>query len=894
MPTDTIYTVSGARDHFREQSRTSGFQIERVPEFKNFFSELPTHPSQTFRFKHNDKLPPFIDREFVPTFSTAAQRNQMSQWTNVTGSNRFKFFRRPQFGAKLPFAMPLPQPAPVTEGGEAFAGEAGAPAPGGAVTVGTQSDYRESEAQTMPYSPDYVLTEAEPNPEVLMLAGLKFGQGLPGGLPEVEMVEKAREKAAFEASLPASNDLANLPLRKRMMEAWETKEYHEREAELAKLQDERLEVLKQQLEAREESRERRHADRLDALKRTKLEEKRKAFAYIQRRRITTVRKLAGQRRRLETGGREKRDIINEYADGASEVYAPLTRNGVFRDKTIKGKEINPEPFTPKDLASVTTLESSVPRKAVQAKVVAPVPKAEREPHNNAARQERAITARLDHIAGLLETSKAEGGRGHGDAWPRPNEVGDKGLKRTTRRRGKKIGDRPETPELPPSGGENADAEAAARLLQRLLRGRAAQNAMHEGKEQRLALVRELHTRRPAYADPSLAADAQMAEETLGAAVATLLQALSSGDAGGVLVRPPTAPADKVGITEDDAATLIQSMQRGRRTRAEVIALRAQRVADEEAAAAARAAAAAAAAAAEARPKSVDFDAVADAPAPTTERSAEEVALSADEAKAVASDVTAELVRSVVLEGLSEEEVSDDAMEELVAELSFIAREQGAIAMESLEKGVRPMSRGSKRMAESGAQMVADEALSSLFGTTLDRSQTPGAESQGAATEGAGELPDLATFTDDDVKRLTAIQAAARGKIARAQIASKKAGTDFKAETALRDVEDLLQLPDLTPEDTARLVKIQSAARGHLARKQLQKQRAAEAGASTSAAEAEEEELPDLAGFSEEEVGRIAKIQATMRGKAFRRKMKSDEATADPADTAADTAAPAEE
>ena len=91
MPTDTIYTVSGARDHFREQSRTSGFQIERVPEFKNFFSELPTHPSQTFRFKHNDKLPPFIDREFVPTFSTAAQRNQMSQWTNVTGSNRFIF-----------------------------------------------------------------------------------------------------------------------------------------------------------------------------------------------------------------------------------------------------------------------------------------------------------------------------------------------------------------------------------------------------------------------------------------------------------------------------------------------------------------------------------------------------------------------------------------------------------------------------------------------------------------------------------------------------------------------------------------------------------------------------------------------------------------------------------
>ena len=47
--TDPVYTVSGARDHYREQSRAGGFLLERVPEFNNFFSEIPTHPSQTFR-----------------------------------------------------------------------------------------------------------------------------------------------------------------------------------------------------------------------------------------------------------------------------------------------------------------------------------------------------------------------------------------------------------------------------------------------------------------------------------------------------------------------------------------------------------------------------------------------------------------------------------------------------------------------------------------------------------------------------------------------------------------------------------------------------------------------------------------------------------------------------
>lgn len=45
-------------------------------------------------------------------------------------------------------------------------------------TVGTQSLYRENEAQTEPYSPDYVIPEGT-NPEILTLAklGLNFGQG---------------------------------------------------------------------------------------------------------------------------------------------------------------------------------------------------------------------------------------------------------------------------------------------------------------------------------------------------------------------------------------------------------------------------------------------------------------------------------------------------------------------------------------------------------------------------------------------------------------------------------------------------------------------------------------------------------------------------------------------
>jgi hypothetical protein len=70
----------------------------------------------------------------------------------------------------------MASPAPVEPGASAhgsaasgaaaaahgYAGHAAAGdsyALGGSVTIGTQSDYRESEAQTLPYAPDYVIPE---------------------------------------------------------------------------------------------------------------------------------------------------------------------------------------------------------------------------------------------------------------------------------------------------------------------------------------------------------------------------------------------------------------------------------------------------------------------------------------------------------------------------------------------------------------------------------------------------------------------------------------------------------------------------------------------------------------------------------------------------------------
>jgi len=64
----------------------------------------------------------------------------------------------------------------------------------------------------------------------------------------VRRLEKLRAKRAFEASLPPIDDVARLPERQAMIEAWEAQEWVEREEEIKGVQEERLELLAQALQ----------------------------------------------------------------------------------------------------------------------------------------------------------------------------------------------------------------------------------------------------------------------------------------------------------------------------------------------------------------------------------------------------------------------------------------------------------------------------------------------------------------------------------------------------------------------------------------------------------------------------------------------------------------------
>lgn len=207
------------------------------------------------------------------------------------------------------------------------------------MTVATQSDYRESEAQTLPYTPDYIIPEPnekqralnqqhhliEGVPEILALRDLSYGRGLPVGLAEAKQIEAMREKRAFDAYLASLDGPDALELRRKAMEERELKEWAGREAEIRDLQEERLELLRMAIERREQDAEEALQARLAGLREQRTAEKAAALAAIQKKRVAAMRKLGAARTAHGVSAEPHTflDTALEKSIKASHVHAPV-------------------------------------------------------------------------------------------------------------------------------------------------------------------------------------------------------------------------------------------------------------------------------------------------------------------------------------------------------------------------------------------------------------------------------------------------------------------------------------------------------------------------------------------------------------------------------------------
>ncbi|KAM6986721.1 cilia- and flagella-associated protein 91 [Aplochiton taeniatus] len=481
---DPVHTVSGEVDHARAsfKAHASVDRVRKVPEFGSMFSNLPHHPRYSLRLDTTDPVPTFIDRRWrgrteqrrealeqlagvIPGIQLPTREHQEC---HVTGADHWKYFKRPL----IPFAQQIP-PEVVFELPKAHSlmeAKKCPPLPFHR-TVGVQTDYRDSEAQTDPYSPEYVVRPGTAPPEVLTLATLTWGCGLPAGLAEVEMIERARLKRAWEATLPPLNDLSQLDKRRSMMDQMETKEWALRESEIQKLQEARLVVLKGLLRQREQVQSGATLDRLDRRYSQHQRDKERRLLKIRNDYIVALRKLTAKRRNVE-GKLERRDITTDYSDYASQTYAPKSRVGLFPDRdsqryVVKSRYLD-------SYQGLLDLEAGLPASVTEARVKAPKPKVSQGFVKRSERRENE----------LVKTHQAlKEKKGHAEE-TKPLRFLFKTEKPVLRAQTPRV-------DKPPEGDE--ERELAVIHLQKLLRGRSIQNQMFEGKEKRLELIQELRT-----------------------------------------------------------------------------------------------------------------------------------------------------------------------------------------------------------------------------------------------------------------------------------------------------------------------------------------------------------------------------------------------------------------
>jgi len=363
-----------------------------------------------------------------------------------------------------------------------------------------QTQYRESEAQTTPYTPECEQPEDGRGDELAMLAGLTFENGLPAGRREVEMIENARRKRSLERTLPPGTDEAHMNIRTRLMEHQEMHEFNIRTGEIDRAQQERLDTLRQAIQERDEGNEFVAEQRVELLRQQRMDEKEAKLAKIQTKRIKVLRKLAKERGtvRITTSfeGR-KRDIIGEYAEYSSKVYAPIKRDGASTNVKKRAAELDVSRYTQEiaDLPHLENLEASLPLRTTQTR--SKKPPLERKAQTEEERKAQRLTENVAAMHTLL-VKRAEGTTGVADgADASASSVsGDQSAASLPAwRTWVAKAERPPTPDVN-AGEEGArraaeDVQVALGLLQRLLRGRSTQNSMYEGRNRRRDLIEEL-------------------------------------------------------------------------------------------------------------------------------------------------------------------------------------------------------------------------------------------------------------------------------------------------------------------------------------------------------------------------------------------------------------------
>eukprot|EP00037_Helgoeca_nana_P000940 m.24492 g.24492 ORF g.24492 m.24492 type:complete len:756 (+) comp11263_c0_seq1:50-2317(+) len=475
---DSVYQVSGATTHNRNHATAINTRTVQVPNAVNMFSELSHHPRDATQVRADDPVPMGITRQYNLRVQDTQQRGAADYAAaQPTGADRYRFAGRPR-NPGLRDDMPNVVMSelnsrldPITANRLAAADAGAIASGGGARTVGTQSDYRESDTQTDPWTAPYTLRPGSA-PEVLTLQSLSYGLGLPAGLNEVILIERARAKRAWEKNLPEVIDEKSAEHRIKMMEEQDTQEWKWREEEIEEIQRERVLLIEKLVADRakeDHAHKQQRVEEVYARRHAEWEMKEDEDYQLG---LRDLRKLQKQRANVEPI-KADRSAVASYTDPTSEVYAPEARGGAHARDTA-GERLRVQSQYNTTYAGLLELEASLPAELTNPRITRP-PKHSRLKGGTQHADDRYQMTLESVLLNLKHPKdKAERSLRFQKRIPTPPKRGPVGQV-----------------EVPPEG---VDARfQAALLLQRIIRGRAEQAAMFEGKDRRKELIAELRT-----------------------------------------------------------------------------------------------------------------------------------------------------------------------------------------------------------------------------------------------------------------------------------------------------------------------------------------------------------------------------------------------------------------
>ncbi|XP_072941176.1 cilia- and flagella-associated protein 91-like [Epargyreus clarus] len=485
---DSAFIVSGARDYARTAFRAAmaSAQVVLQPVYKTMFSELRKYPRMHVVYHPNCRLPPHVDRTYG-AYLRRVEDTRAHPPPDLGGKHRFKYSAAPKKLLALKCSTPdFHPPTPLYQQDHTKPRNRG-----------TQSVYRESSAQTIPWQPDAKPAEnCETTPEVLYLDKLKWGPGKPyrwGDLPAdfhtTEIINKMRHARTWMEVVEGAQFPRWMKKRDAIISDVETKDWIFREAEIDELQGIRLALLyKMQTEERQKqaSRTGRKLAKLWDRKKREMDER---VHRIRQTRDRELRKLtalhgSGGRAGLVQSMRASRgggSVTLAAHDPTSNVHAAAARNGYQARRRHGEITYDPSLLLLEDHEQVAAPPAWLEQCGQNLKRTC---SGHHKPLDTTQLCERE-TKWSEHFLESLHNDLKKARLGAASTTAGPLHVlKPRKLLETPR---------PTTPEVESVPDDEEMKHQAALNIQKIIRGRAVQNLMFEGRTRASELTEELKT-----------------------------------------------------------------------------------------------------------------------------------------------------------------------------------------------------------------------------------------------------------------------------------------------------------------------------------------------------------------------------------------------------------------